>query len=241
MPFSTEKLYEFHVANVRAIESALEQVARACRRAIGRQDNTQANAFTRTYALLLGAWAECRLRKVLYEPGAFSEDERVGIRSKDTQFDRWTQVTDLAFRKRQGIESNSTFLAPPLIPYSAFAKFNALNGLLQKDLRPVIELRNKLAHGQWEYPLTSDEFGISQDQMNALRKENLLSLQLKKRLITRLADAIHDLAVSGPTFDRDFDNHYRSIEQVRIILATRPYEGYVSQLRRSRAGYEQTL
>jgi hypothetical protein len=55
----------------------------------------------------------------------------------------------------------------------------ALSEMLAKDLSSIIELRNKLAHGQWVYPLNNDSNDVAQEQMDALRVENLLSLQFK--------------------------------------------------------------
>jgi hypothetical protein len=75
--------------------------------------------------------------------------------------------------------------------------------------------------------LNSDENDVAQEQMNALRKENVLSLQFKKALLSYLSDAIHDLVVSRPTFERDFDEHYRGIVNTRRNLKTRVYANYV--------------
>ena len=67
--------------------------------------------------------------------------------------------------------------------------------------------------------------------MDALRIENLLSLQFKKKLITSLSAAINDLVVSKPTFERDFDNHYRLIIQTRRNLQNRDYMDYDTDMR----------
>jgi hypothetical protein len=103
--------------------------------------------------------------------------------------------------------------------------------MLEKDLRSIIEVRNKLAHGQWIYPLNSGNNDIAQKQMNTLKSENLLSLQYKKQLITHLADIIHDLIVSKPAFERDFNNHYKYIINTRRNLRTRDYEKYLRQMK----------
>jgi uncharacterized protein with von Willebrand factor type A (vWA) domain len=103
--------------------------------------------------------------------------------------------------------------------------------MLTNDLRPIVQLRNKLAHGQWVYPLNDAGKDIAQAQMDALRVENLLSLQFKKSLISALSDAIHDLVVSRPTFERDFDRHFRVIVETRRNLQTREYSSYAKVLR----------
>ncbi|MEO5858250.1 MAG: hypothetical protein ABIR33_04795 [Pyrinomonadaceae bacterium] len=97
-------------------------------------------------------------------------------------------------------------------------------------MRVIIEIRNKLAHGQWAYPLTNDGDDFSTALRAAMESENLLSLQYKRKLISCILDIVHDVAVSPPTFERDFDSHYRQIVNVRRNLVTRHYSDYVSSL-----------
>lgn len=113
---------------------------------------------------------------------------------------------------------------------SADSRYSTISDMLENDLRPIIELRNKLAHGQWVYPLNSRGNDVAQKQMDALRQENLLSLQFKKNLVSKLADLVHDLVVSLPTFQRDFDKNYAHIEDTRRNLQTRSYESWVKQM-----------
>jgi hypothetical protein len=223
-----DKLYEFHVANLRAIDTAMSRVARSLREAISIEDNKTISAFTRLYALLLGAWAECRLRKLIYEPNGFDEQERILIRSKSTQLERWQTAVETAFRKHYNVPR--ACLSDTTLPHSAYSRYATILDMLDNDLRPTIELRNKLAHGQWVYPLNNEGNDVAQEQMNALRLANLLSLQFKKALISHLSNAIHDLVVSLPTFERDFDKHYRDIVSTRRNLKTRDYESWVKQM-----------
>jgi hypothetical protein len=223
------KLYEFHVENLRAIDLAIDQVARSLRRAVSREDEKTTLSFTRLHALLLGAWAECRLRKLIYEPNGFDKQERALVHSKDTQLKRWRAAVEAAFRKHYDVPSAP--LSDSTLCHSAYARYITIVDMLDNDLRPIIELRNKLAHGQWAYPLNSDGDDVAQEQMDTLRRENLLSLQFKKALISYLSGAIHDLVVSCPTFERDFDEHYRSIVNARRNLKTRDYESWAKQMR----------
>lgn len=221
---SQEKLYKFHVANLRAIETAIDKVASTLRDAISRNDTKVIESFVRLYALLLASWAECRLRKLLYEPNGFSDAERSHIKGKGKQIERWLATIEVAFRKHYNIPS--AVLSNATLPHSAWARYESVIQLVDIDLRPVIELRNKLAHGQWEYPLNDEENDVAQNQMNVLRNENLLSLQFKKSLISTLSDIVNDLVVSPPTFERDFDHHYHLIVQTRRNLNTRSYTTY---------------
>lgn len=226
---SPEKLYRFHVENLRAVDAGLERVARSIRDAIGRSDSHTVYAFVRVYALLLGAWAECRLRKLLYEPSGFTNQQRTAIVSKQTQLDQWQAALEKAFRKQYNVKR--ALLSTNNLTFTAYSRYVALSEMLANDLRHIVELRNKLAHGQWAYPLNDDGNDVAQEQMDALRGETLLSLQLKKNLILRLSEIIHDLVVSEPTFQRDFDGHYRAVVETRRHLEKRSYDSYVNGIR----------
>jgi hypothetical protein len=119
----------------------------------------------------------------------------------------------------------------PRLPTPAHARLQILTDVIRDDLRSIITLRNKLAHGQWVYPLTDDLTDVAQEQMDALRLETLFSLKQKASLIESLCASVHDLVVSLPTFERDFDNHFVRIEQTRRNLIAKDYGKWVTQIR----------
>jgi hypothetical protein len=224
-----KKLYQFHVANLQEIDRAMDKTARSLSLAISQSDEITASAFMRLYALLLGAWAECRLRKLIYEPQGFDDGERNTIQIESTQLNQWQKAVVVAFRRQYKIPK--AVLSIDVLPHSAYSRYTTLSELLTNDLGSVIELRNKLAHGQWVYPLNSDGDDVAQEQMDALRVENLLSLRFKKTLLESLSSAIHDLVVSRPTFERDFDDHLRIIVETQRNLKNRDYQSWVKIMR----------
>jgi len=229
MNSSSHPLYRYHVENLRAVDIALKKIALSLRGAIAVDNQKEIDVFTRVYALLLGAWAEVRLNKLLYEPNGFSDDDRRQISQSNTLLKRWEQTVEIAFRKQFGVLRAP--LSKETLPYTAYARFQAIMEMLDQDLRAVIELRNRLAHGQFKYTFNSDGNNISQTHMKMLYQENLLGLQFKKKLLSQLADIIHDLVVSLPTFERDFDAHYKAIVQTGRNLRTRDYNLWAQQLR----------
>lgn len=165
--------------------------------------------------------------KLLYEPAAFSDAERQGLLAQ-TALARWTAVVEIGFRRHYRIPTAA--LQPPALPKTAHARCTILVDVIYEDLKSIITLRNKLAHGQWIYPLTEDLADIAQEQMDALRQETLLSLKQKASLIDWLCACIHDLVVSLPTFERDFDRHFARIEQTRRNVIARDYGWWVGQI-----------
>ena len=223
-----EKLYKWHVANTRSIEIAMKAASIACRQAIAEDNSPARQSFLSLYTLLLGAWAENRLRKLLYEPSGLNDDERRDVMSQSSRYEAWRKVTEISYRKHYRVPHAT--LSEQTLPFSAFAQYIKLTEMLETDLRSVIEMRNKLAHGQWVYPLNSQESEIDADKCRDLRKENLLAVQFKRTMIGSLADIVHDLVTSPSAYARDFDANYRKIAQARQNLLTRNYDDYARQL-----------
>lgn len=102
--------------------------------------------------------------------------------------------------------------------------------MIENDLRPVIEIRNKLAHGQWARTLNSEMTDVSQDMMALLNTENGLSANFKKQIIEIISRLVNDVIVGGLAFERDFDVQYRTLEQARTNLRTRSYANWARGL-----------
>lgn len=232
---SPVKLYQFHVANLRTVGSAIDHFARAGRDALARERNSEVASFIRGFALLLGVEAEARLAKLLYEPGGFGGSERAVVFARSTQAERWSTVVELAFRKHYGIPKAP--LTETVLAHSAFHRYLTLNQVLGDELSPVIRARNKLAHGQWEYPLNDMGDDVVSDLHKALADETLLSLALKRHVIRHLSSAMHDLVVSKPTFERDFDIHYCAFVAASVRVRRADYTKWAETLiRKARRG-----
>ena len=114
------------------------------------------------------------------------------------------------------------------------ARREALRGVLSGELMIIIEIRNKLAHGQWVYPFNNEGTAAESEKFRLINKEDLQSLQFKYSLLGHLAAAVHDLVVSPATFERDFDGHFKRLEQVRMNLSVKSYATYEGSLIASR-------
>ena len=233
MQRSPTKIYEHHVANLRELEIALTNTSRMARAAIASRDPQQSlRTLLRMYAFLIGAWAETRLCKLLNEEFGFDVSERAIVQGKATQLEQWQQAIDLAFRKHYGVKKAKLDVRSLGVDYAA--RREALQGVLRNELRIIIEIRNKLAHGQWIFPLNNAGTAVESDKYTLINQENLQSLQFKYALLEHLANAVHDLVVSPHAFQRDFESHYKKLLQVRTNLVTKKYSKYESMLIDSR-------
>lgn len=219
------QLYKYHCANRGRIESAIKRISLNLRRAVASEDRHTIKAFLPLYGLLIGASAEASLQKILCEPTPFTIGRREHVLESSTHLERWKRLVDAAFRTHFGL-NEKTPLDKNTIPLQEFAIYTELVDLLDHELRIIIEIRNKLAHGQWEYPLNEDCTDVLPEKKKLLDRENLVSLELKHSIIDNLLKIIRDLSVSHRTVVRDFPLFYRRIQNARCRLTTVSYDKY---------------
>jgi hypothetical protein len=226
----SETIYAFHVANLREVDRGHERIGRELRRALADGDDTSVSALTKIYALSLAVKVECRLNKLMYEPNV-TEEDREAILAGGEQVERWQAAVELGLRKHWARRGDD--LSELSLGHDIHARYHTLRAAIGNDLRPVIELRNKLAHGQWVFPLTETN-DVAKPQKAALENEQALSISLKSRLLDSLADVVHDLVVSRKAFESSFERRYRALLMVKEELAERRFERFEAKLRAKR-------
>lgn len=217
-----------HNSNLKLIEKAIKLVQRDLRNYISMQDCGGTYIYTKILSQLISSWSEVRVLKLVYERSAFDDNEIQEILAARTLRDIWVTAFNIAICKAYGIQDcnriNSQLLFTPR------KRYQAIIALVDEDLLEVFEVRNRIAHGQWVYAFTNDLGEISTELTGKLRQENIVELQLKYKLFKSLAQIIHDLAVSRPTFERDFDKNYQRIEEQKQNLHNRSYENYQQKM-----------
>jgi hypothetical protein len=229
MSLGRSDLYKAHVQNLRAVDSACTQVYRQLKQCLAGTQDVAASALLKTLTLLLGAWSEVRLLKLIYEPQGFSDREQTRILGAASKIDQWRQSIEVGFRRSYSVPRAE--LSPASLPATAYFRYQEMVSLVDNDLRPIIEIRNKLAHGQWARTLNNQMDDISPEMMAILNTENALSANFKKRILESLSRIVHDLVTSERAFDRDFDTHYRTLHQAKINLKTRSFPLWVASLK----------
>lgn len=232
-----DKLYRYQVENHRRIVESQDVLASLLRRAIATKDRRQQSALLPLFMFLLGAAAEARLTKILLEPKAFTQDHVTKILEQPSQLERWLVLVRIAFLKHKGNSDPDGRVTTATVGRSCALLHDDICRHLKEDLRAVIELRNKMAHGQWSKPFVSwnkphtlSDLQISGEHMKMLKAENLMTLILKRGMIDRILDIVRDLAVSPIAFRRDYDEHYKRLHNASIQLRTKSYRKYAHNL-----------
>lgn len=164
-----KKIYKYHVANLKELELALNHIERLAKKEIATKDaQNSLTSLLRLYTFMLGAWAEVRLKKILYEFQGLNDEERTFILNKSKQIEQWQAIVELSFRKNFQIPKADLEQNLKRKDIAAYQKYIEINRLINEDLRIIIEIRNKLAHGQWKYPF-SQECKIDTDKYQLIK------------------------------------------------------------------------
>jgi hypothetical protein len=213
--------FERHCENFRIIERAITTVQRTPRDHIRKDETKNIYIYTKILSNLINLWAEVRILKIVYEKHAYTNPEKSRILVAGNARDRWVTALKIALSKayktpEKNIDDIST-------PFTERTRYTTLLKWINEDLLNSIQLRNRIAHGQWVYAFTEELTDFQDDLTAKLHQENIVQFQLKYKMFVSLAQIINDLAVSRPAFERDFDMHFRKVEGQKINFHKRNF------------------
>ena len=223
---SLRNFYRQHCENLTMLEKGIKTVQRTLRDYISNDDVSRSYVYTRILSHLVNSWIEVRLMKLVYTRGAFTDSEKMKIIDSRNSLERkWITALNWAFCNAFGL-INPRDINEINLPTQTFEQYSKLLEIIRGDLVPTFSIRNRIAHGQWKYAFTSNLKNINYPFTNKLKKENILVLQYRLRMFKSLAQVIHDLAVSTSTFQRDFNNNFKKIENHKKNSNQSDYEKY---------------
>jgi hypothetical protein len=220
-----------HSQNAAAVKKGLLQIERLHKAALRANDGAAVDVLGKMHALAIGMMAEARLRQVIADPGGFNDAERMLLGGERSQLERWKRSVELAFRRHYLIPIHLPLDTVRLGPAVA-SQHDQVMDLLDGRLSSVIDDRNKTAHAQWLWHLNSKETSFVSP---APATPNYRSLLARSKIISGIAELVHILVVSEPTFQRDYFAVYSSIVGLEPLLDGHDQADYVRSLRATRA------
>ena len=243
--------YNYYQANLELLNYEIDLVKKAAQTAIGKKSwqekkghnisqiaatDKEIQAGTRLYSFLICSWFEARLMKILYEnsSAAFTDTEIASIRKLDSMDKKWKTCFSMAVCKGYGI----TYVGN--IDYAAYfvagslpqKNYNNIRDLFD-DIEDAITIRNRLAHGQWEFQFNSKNTAIANYTFFSMY-DNIQKLDILKQCFDHIGDIISAYVTykdkRNPRFD---DNIRRKIELIlekKTRIKNSDYQKYTSQL-----------
>lgn len=229
-------MYHLHCENLRHLKRGIDVLKSDLNKSIAQEDEIKINIYNKLLSGIITSWSEVRVLKLINEPNGFTYFERCFIEDKNLSLEgKWRKALIIAICKAYSIN----YLCPnnKLIKNNAVErilsidvknKFKELSDIIDNDLVPSINIRNKIAHGQWKYPITRDFKSIDVNLQNQFYNENITVFSYRINVFEKLSQMIHDLCVSKPTFERDFDRLFANIRSEKGRNHNETYEKHCS-------------
>lgn len=247
-----ERKYKYHQENVKAVHEGIEHTLTNIRRGIieRHKHSDQERKYTRYILIqtrilsgLIVSWSENVIKRLFYEPNAFSNIQIEKLHGLNLQ-QKWEFALKVAFCNAYNVPNphnrplfnQINIDLQSTVPRSARDKYLHIKNLITDELIPAISIRNKVQHGEWIKafsPPNSLEF--SRDLTREVNRENVVMLQTKINQFKAIYQLIHDLAVFKAgnnivTFERDFDKNYARIEHNRKLANGRNLQNYINDI-----------
>lgn len=230
-------MYQKHCENLRYLKKGIDVLKLDLNKSISQEDEIKINIYNKLLSSTITSWAEVRILKLANEPNGFDDDEREFIENRNLSLQqKWENALKISICKAYSINyltSNNKLITDSIVESNLSddikIKFNELKDIIKNDLVPSIHIRNKIAHGQWKYPISNDFKSVNIELENEFYNENIIRFSYRINIFEKLSQIIHDLCVSKPTFERDFDRLFANIKSERGRNKIETYERHCRQ------------
>ena len=204
------EVFQAQTENLRVLERGWKHIKRGIHRDLLANNKASVELQTKVLALAYCAWSEAAFSKLIHTPHCFELDEIRQIKAageRGSIVSAWEKCVALALRK---IQSRNGSYVPNVK--------QELNRLIKTYIETPSQLRNKVAHGQWQVALNSKNTAQNPDLTASLANLDLVKLDLLKKGCEGLCLIIEALVESPEkAFHRDY---WPLLCQVKEQLAT---------------------
>ena len=206
-----------HAKNRSKIKQAITQMNRSLNQAIKDNKKELEDANIRMLIILHAAYLESTLPYLLYFYGAQIKMVSVNyILSKPSEYDKWVSFIEYCFR-RNFLDGKRRALNLINLKHTNYQRYIYLKETLDNDIRAIIEIRNKLAHGQWAIAFNSEGDSKNQEVTSkiwTLSKKDVLAV---RNVVLRFTVLMESLISSGEHFQSSFDTQVGALEENKLI------------------------
>lgn len=225
-----KELEKIHIANRQQLEKAITQINIVLNNAIKLNNTIKEYTATRLLVFLWMSWAETSLNALICKQPHVTEEIRTKVLNARKEIDRWHILIDEIFKKHY-LSKRQTSITRHNIGHSGYGRYQTIKAIVEKEINVFIEIRNRLAHGQWKIALNTESTDKSQDittKIWTLSKKEILYL---KSTLLNLNKILNDLICSKVTFERDFDTYIFRIDKAKYDFEGK-FEWYLKHLKR---------
>jgi hypothetical protein len=163
-------LYVLQSKNVRKLKKVEANLVRTINTYLKKNDSFQVELNTKLYALVYCTLSEAQFIQIVNTPDGFIDTEIEKIKAEKTKngvVKAWELLFDMAFEKvNVNWKTNEDLMI----------RKNELQNIIDNYIKPPSELRNKIAHGQWDFALNRES--TAENTSKTLELNNLTVVQI---------------------------------------------------------------
>jgi len=215
-------LVKYWKKNKRQIEMTITHLNRFQIRAVRKETKISElsldNIFSKIIHPLWISLLEIEYNILISESTHFTNDFLENHNTVDASLiDKWLLLADFFFKKqylkRQDRELNKLNLG-----MTTYSRYQTIKSIINDDIRPFVELRNKLVHGQWAVAINLTGKGKNQELTTNIWKLSKKEIMLIKAFVKHLPPLMKLLITSKKTFERDYDKYTHKILKAKSDL-----------------------
>ena len=205
-PKSMLEIYEASVKNVRELKKQAKVLKLLLNQALRTNRMHEVNALTKTYALMYSAYAEVSFMKLVHTPHGFHESYIQQIISCRNLDEKWNKCMEFAFDKIS-CDHNKGQIAN---------KLKWLREMLNDYIIAPSQIRNKIAHGQWNVCLNNNCTAVNADMTIAVSTLDYVQIDRLFTIYGMFSQCVEDLIESpSKAHYRDF---YSRLSELEIYI-----------------------
>ncbi len=169
------------------------------------------NVYSKIQLVLWMSQLEAQFNLLISENEHFTKDFMDKINTEDLSIvEKWDSLNDYYFKvqyfKRQDRELNELNLG-----LTNFSRYTAIHNFIHNNLKLFVEMRNKLAHGQWAVSFNRSGNDKNQQITTNIWKLSKKEIMLIKSISKNLPPLMKLLITSRKTFERDVDRYMHKL------------------------------
>lgn len=170
------------------------------------------NIFAKVILPLWVSLFEIELDQVLFRYPMFDDLRTETGFNRQAEYVKWKKVIEKAFRMQYGLSMKSQITATT-IGDTTYHRYKSMCKALD-DLDAYIQLRNRIAHGQWA--IAFNESGDSKNEQLTqkawtLSKKDMMIVKVYYKNLPRL---LNELCSSRSQFENNYDKHMKKLNLV---------------------------
>lgn len=187
---------------------------RAVRKGTKCNEITLDNLYSKMLLVMWVSMLEIEFDLLLYDPifGLYLEKFLIDKNINNlSEINKWRVLVEFCFRKQYLNNNLKTSISVISLGDTSFHRYLNLLDILEKDIKPYVELRNRLAHGQWSIAFNDSDFEKNQKITQFVWTISKKDLMLLKSYIKNFPTLIRSLLLSKKTFESTYDKYVNRI------------------------------